>query len=107
MPNILSKLIKFFTKLEYWTTGQPKSLLKYDYAIIALKKAFAFTKYVNPICLSIPSFFENGPGSHLYVAGWGSPDSNGKSTLTEMFAESNFNTYIFFVYFSIFFLLAA
>ena len=59
-------------KIEYWTTGQPWSLLRYDYAIIALKIAFTLNEYVSPICLHLLDFNQAGTWDDQFeVLGWG------------------------------------
>ena len=80
--------------LEYWTTFQPKSLLRYDYAIIALKIAFTLNKYVSPICLHLFDFDQQGDHSPVddkfEVSGWGNTyDQDEDIKLTRIFVDGN------------------
>ena len=66
----LSIIPKLF--LEYWKTAQPNSFLKYDYAMIKLKTAFALSNKINPICLPINKIVPWLKSDVIFkTAGWG------------------------------------
>ena len=66
----LGVIMKWFSA--YWSTGQPHSFLKYDYAMIKLKTAFTLTKKINPICLPINKEIPDLSSNQKFItAGWG------------------------------------
>ena len=79
--------------LEYWTTAQPDSFLKYDYAMIKLKTAFALSRKINPICLPINKKVPGPLSNTIFkTAGWGDggESKESKVILCSFFRHLNF-----------------